>query len=148
MRIRSQSDFWCGLLFLAIGVTVMVLAQQYRVGTAARMGPGFFPILLGGLLGFLGLTLSIPALFMDGEKTPRLPLRPLAMILLGVAAFGVALEFLGFAIAVVALVLIGGLADPDLRPLESLGLALFLAVFSVGVFVALLGMPLTVWPSL
>ena len=51
-------------------------------------------------------------------------------------------------IAVVALVLIGGLADPDLRPLESLGLALFLAVFSVGVFVALLGMPLNVWPSL
>ena len=147
LRIRSQSDFWCGLLFLAIGVTVIVLAQQYRVGTAARMGPGFFPTLLGGLLGFLGLTLSIPALFMDGEKIPRLPLLPLAMILLGVAAFGVALEFLGFAIAVVALVLIGGLADPDLRPLESLGLALFLAVFSVGVFVALLGMPLTVWPS-
>ena len=71
----------------------------------------------------------------------------LALILLSIAAFGVALEFLGFALAVVALVLVGGLADPDLRPLESLGLALFLAIFSVGIFVGLLGMPLAVWPN-
>ena len=147
LRIRSQSDFWCGLFFVAIGVTVLVLAQQYRVGTAARMGPGYFPTLLGGLMAFLGLTLSVPAILADGEKIPPLPLRPLALILLSIAAFGVALEFLGFALAVVALMLVGGLADPDLRPLESLGLALFLAIFSVGIFVGLLGMPLAVWPN-
>ena len=58
MRIRSQSDFWSGVLFVAIGVTVVVLAQDYRLGTAARMGPGYFPTLLGGLLALLGLTLA------------------------------------------------------------------------------------------
>jgi hypothetical protein len=148
LHIRSQSNFWCGLLFLAIGVAVMVLAQQYRVGSAARMGPGFFPILLGGLLAFLGLILAIPALLIEGERFPTLPLRPLVMVLLSIAIFGIALEYLGFAVAVVMLVLVGGLADPDLRPVESAGLALFLAIFSVGIFVGLLGMPLPLWPSL
>jgi hypothetical protein len=62
--------------------------------------------------------------------------------------FGVALEYLGFAVAVVALVLVGAFADPELRPVEAAGVALFLAVFSVGIFVVLLGLPLNVWPSL
>jgi Tripartite tricarboxylate transporter TctB family len=148
LRIRSQSNFWCGLLFVAIGVAIMVLAREYRVGTAARMGPGYFPELLGMLLAGLGLTLTIPALFVDGEEFPRLHIRPLVMILLSIVAFGVALEYHGFVVAVVALVIIGGLADPDLRPLESAALALFLVIFSVGIFVVLLGLPLTLWPVL
>lgn len=148
MRIRAQSDFWCGLMFVALGVAVMVLAREYRIGTAARMGPGYFPMLLGGLLALLGLTLVVPALMREGEKLPRLHLRPLVMILLSIAVFGVTLEYLGFALAVAALVAVGGLADPSLRPTESAGLALFLVVFSVVIFVWLLGMPLSVWPSL
>ena len=148
MRIRSQSDFWCGLLFVAIGVTVLAAAGQYRLGTAARMGPAYFPTLLGGLLALLGLTLVIPAWFKDGEKFPRLHLRPLVMVLLSIGAFGLALEYLGFAVAVAVLVVVGGLADPDLRPIETAGLAVFLVVFSIGIFVVLLGIPLTLWPSL
>jgi len=148
VRIRSQSDFWCGLLFLAIGVAVTMLAQQYRVGSAARMGPGYFPTLLGGLLAFVGLTLSIPALLKDGDPVPRMPLRPLTMILLSIVVFGAALEYLGFVVAVAALVAVGGLADPELKPAESAGVAVFLVLFSVGIFVALLGMPLSLWPSL
>ena len=149
LRIRSQSDFWCGLLFVAIGATVLVMAGQYRLGTAARMGPAYFPTLLGGLLVFLGFTLAIlPALFKDGEKVPRLHWRPLVMVLLSIAAFGVALEYLGFAIAVAVLVVVGSLADPDLRPHETAGLAVFLVLFSIGIFVGLLGLPLNLWPSL
>ena len=147
MRIKSQSDFWSGLLFLAIGVVVVVLAQDYRMGTGARMGPGYFPTWLGGLMAFLGLTLVVPAFFVDGEKISRVPLRPLVMIVLGIAAFGVTLEYLGFAAAVVALVLVSGLADSDLRPLQSLVLAIVLAIFSVVVFVVLLGIPLNIWPD-
>jgi hypothetical protein len=148
LRIRSQRDFWCGLLFVAVGATVLVMAGQYRLGTAARMGPAYFPTLLGGLLSFLGLTLAIPALLKDGEKFPRLHWRPLVMVLLSIAAFGVALEYLGFAIAVAVLVVVGSLADPDLKPHETAGLAVFLVVFSIGLFVGLLGIPLSLWPSL
>ncbi len=148
MRIRSQMDFWCGVLFVAIGVTVAVLAQDYRLGTSARMGPGYFPTMLGGLLALLGLTLSLPALAKDGERLPAMRLRPLLMVLLGIAAFGVTLEYLGFVAAIVALVVVSGPADPDLKPLEIAGVTVFMVAFSTLVFVLLLGLPLRLWPAL
>src|SRR4051812_36237996 len=81
LRIRSQKDFWCGVIFLVIGVAFMVLARDYRFGTAARMGPGFFPTMLGGLLAALGLGLALPALLRDGDAFPRLHMRPMLMLL-------------------------------------------------------------------
>lgn len=147
MRIRSPSDFWCGLLFIAIGVAVAILAQNYRLGTAARMGPGYFPTLLGMLLALLGASLAVPAFAVDGERVQRFHLRPLLFVLLAIAAFGVALPYLGFAAAVVALVVVAGFADPDLRPLEIAGVAAFLVVFSILIFVVLLGLPIRLWPG-
>lgn len=133
---------------MAIGIAVAVLAQEYRIGTSARMGPGYFPTLLGGLMTLLGLTLTVPAFFIDGDRMPVMQLRPLAMILLGVAAFGVTLEYFGFVAAVIALVVVGGLADRDLKPLEIAGTAAFMALFSTLIFVLLLGLPLRLWPDL
>lgn len=148
MRIRSQKDFWCGVLFLAIGIAFMLIARNYRFGTAARMGPGFFPAMLGGLLAVLGLTLSIPALARDGDAFPRLHLRPLLTILIGIVIFALVLQPLGFVLSAAILVLVCGLADPELRFVESAGLAVLLTAFCVGVFVALLGLPLNLWPDL
>ena len=148
MRIRSQSDFWCGLLFVAIGVAVLVAAASTASAPPRAWGRRISRPCSAGCWLFLGLTLTIPALFKDGEKFPRLHWRPLAMVLLSIAAFGVTLEYLGFAIAVAVLVVIGGLADPDLRPIEAAGLAVFLVLFSIGIFVGLLGLPLNLWPSL
>jgi hypothetical protein len=147
LRIRAQSDFWCGLLFAAIGIATVVLAREYRMGTAARMGPGYFPTLLGYLLVFLGLTLTLPSLFMDGEKIPRVHPRPVLIILLSILVFGLVLDSIGFALSVFVLALIGTLAEPELRPRESALLALFLAAFSVVVFHSLLGLPLALWPN-
>lgn len=147
MRIRSPSDFWCGVLFIAIGVAVAILAQNYRIGTAARMGPGYFPTLLGLLMALLGASLAVPAFAVDGERVQRFHLRPLLFVLLAIAAFGVALPYLGFAAAVVVLVVVAGFADPDLRPLETAGVAAFLVVFSILIFVVLLGLPIQLWPD-
>jgi uncharacterized membrane protein YhaH (DUF805 family) len=140
-------DFWCGVLFVAIGLTVVLLAQDYRLGTSARMGPGYFPTLLGALMALLGLSLAVPALAIDGERLPRMQLRPILMVLLGIAAFGITLEYLGFVAAVIALVAVGGLADPDLKPLEIAGVAVFMVAFSTLIFVFLLGLPLRLWPA-
>ena len=148
VRIRSQSDFWCGLLFVAIGVAFMVFAREYRIGTSARMGPGYFPTLLGGLLAFLGLTIAVPALFRDGEPFPRLHWRPFLMLLVAIAVFGALLDAFGLVIALAALVIVAGLADPQLRFVETLGIAAFLIAFSIGIFVVLLGIPMTLWPNL
>ena len=136
------------MVFFAIGIAFMVIARNYRLGTAARMGPGFFPTILGGLLAGFGLLLAVPAIVRDGDAFPRLHLRPLLAILAAIVVFALLLLPLGFVLAAVALVLIGGFADPELRPVESAGLALLLAAFSVGVFVVLLGLPLNLWPNL
>jgi hypothetical protein len=148
VKIRSPSDFWCGLLLIALGVAFMAIAQRYRFGTPARMGPGFFPVMLGGLLAALGLSLTIPALFRSGPPLPTLGLRPLLVILAAIVIFALLLQPLGFVIAAIVLVVAGGFADPDLRRVESVGLALLLTAFSIGIFVFLLGLPLNLWPNL
>jgi putative tricarboxylic transport membrane protein len=148
VSIRSQKDFWCGVVFFAIGIAFLVIARNYRLGTAARMGPGFFPTILGGVLAGLGLLLAVPAIICDGDAFPRLHLRPLLTILAAIVIFALLLQPLGFVLAAVVLVLIGGFADPELRPVESAGLALLLTAFSVGIFVVLLGLPLNLWPNL
>jgi len=168
MKIRAPSDFWCGLLFVAIGVAFAVLAQNYRFGTAARMGPGYFPTLLGALMALLGLTLAVPALVhvpakwipvrrqehappdsaRDGDAMQRFHLRPFLFVLLAIAVFGLALAYLGLAAAIAALVVVGSFAEPELKPLETAGLAAFLVVFSILIFVVLLGLPIQLWPDL
>jgi putative tricarboxylic transport membrane protein len=148
VRIRSQKDFWCGAVFVAIGIAFMVIARDYRFGTAARMGPGFFPTLLGGLLAGLGLLLSIPGLVRDGDAFPKLHMRALLTILFGIVVFALLMQPLGFVLAAVILILICGFADPDLRLIESAGLAVLLTAFCVGIFVLLLGLPLSLWPDL
>jgi hypothetical protein len=148
VKIRAQGDFWCGVFFLAVGVAFAVLAQEHRVGTAARMGPGYFPTLLGGLLATLGLTLAVPALLVPGEAFPRLHFRPLLAILISIVIFALLLDPFGFIVAGAALVVIGGLADPDLRLVESIGLAIFLTAISAGLFALVLGLPLSLWPNL
>lgn len=148
MRIRSQKDFWCGVVFFAIGIAFVAIAREYRLGTAARMGPGFFPTMLGGLLAGLGLLLAVPAIVREGDTFPRLHLRPLLTILAGIVVFALLLQPLGFVLAALVLIVVSGFADPELRLVESVGLALLLTAFSVGVFVVLLGLPLSLWPDL
>jgi putative tricarboxylic transport membrane protein len=148
VRIRSPSDFWCGLLFIVVGIAFVVLARNYRLGTPARMGPGFFPTILGGILAALGLSLAIPALLRDGDRLAFPRLRPIMAILIAIIVFALLLAPLGFVIAAAALILIAGLADPELRPLENVGLTLFLIAFSVAIFVVMLGLPMNLWPDL
>ena len=148
MRIRSQSDFWCGLIFVAIGLTFVIVARNYRMGSAARMGPGYFPTWLGGLLALLGLTLTIPSFVTAGAGFPRLHVRPMLALLASITVFALALQPLGFVIALMLLVVIAGFADPELGPLRSIGLGALLTAFSVAIFYYLLRLPLPLWPSL
>jgi hypothetical protein len=147
MRIRAPRDFWSGLLFIAIALFFIAIATRYRFGTPERMGPAFFPIVVGLLLAGLGAILSGRALAFDGGPLQRMHLQPLTVTMAAVVLFGAALQWLGLVAAIVVLVVVGSYADRTARVVESIGLAAFLAVFSVAIFVWLLGLPLPVWPE-
>ena len=147
MRIRSPKDFWAGLIFVAIGAGFILLAQQYRLGDLHRMGPAMFPTLVGTLLAVLGAIIALRAFALDGDAVPRLYARPIGVTILAIVLFGVALQWLGLVAAIAALVLVGAYAARDVRLLENLALAGGLILFSVAVFVWLLGLPLPLWPN-
>jgi hypothetical protein len=147
MHIRSPKDFWSGLIFVALGAAFVGLALQYRLGDMHRIGPGFFPTLVGSLLFGLGLIVAGRALVLDGPAIERVQARPLLVSLVAITFFGLALQWLGVVAAIAVLVLVGAYASRDVRILQVLALAAFLIVFSVAIFVWLLGLPLPLWPS-
>jgi putative tricarboxylic transport membrane protein len=148
MNIRAPKDFWSGIMFIAFAVVAMLTARGYSLGSAGRMGPGYFPMLLGGALGFLGIILVARSLVVEGETIGRLRLLPLLLIALGVCLFGLAIERLGLLVALIAATSVTAFASRDSRPLEVAALALALAIFAVAVFVLALRLPLPLWPAL
>jgi hypothetical protein len=158
MKIKSQRDFWAGLLFIVAGVAFAWGAAGYDIGDGERMGPGYFPLVLGLVLAALGFFIFFASLVVeteDGEKLGAWAWRPLAFVLGANFAFGILLAGLprfgippmGMAVAVVALTFIASLAFEPFRAKETVLLALILAAGSYLVFVWLLKLDLQVWPA-
>jgi putative tricarboxylic transport membrane protein len=148
MHIRSPKDFWAGLIFIAIGTGFILLASRYRYGDMHRMGPAMFPTLVGALLAVLGAITTLRSFVLAGDPVPRFYARPIIVSLTAIVLFGIALQWLGLVAAVAVLVLVGAYAARDVRPLENIALAAAMVLFSVAVFVWLLGLPLPLWPDL
>ena len=147
MRIRNQTDFAAGILALAFGVFVAVYAAvNYKLGTAVRMGPGYFPTWIGGLVALLGAVLAVRSLRFDGPRVSGLALRPIVLVVGASILFGYALKPLGLVAATVLLVVISALGGREFRWREVLPLAVALAVFASLVFVTGLGLPFPLWP--
>ena len=147
MKIRSPKDFWAGLFFIAVALGFIALSRSYGMGNMHRMGPALFPTLVSVLLAGLGLVISARAFALDGPPVPQFHIRPIAISLIAIALFGVALAHLGLIAAIATLVLVGALASRESRPLETAGLVVVLIVFSSVVFVWLLGLPIPLWPD-
>ena len=148
MRIRAPKDFWSGLMFCGFAVVGILAARGYSLGAAGKMGPGYFPLLLGGVLALLGVVLIARSIVLDGEPLPRFHILPLAVIAVAVCLFGVLIEPFGLVIALAVLTMLSAWAGPQFRWLEAIALTAVLIVFSIGVFVYALGLSLSVWPSL
>jgi putative tricarboxylic transport membrane protein len=148
MRVRAPKDFWSGLMFIGFAGVALVAARDYSLGSAVRMGPGYFPLLLGLVLACIGGLLVVRSVAVDGAPVDRLQVRPLASIVIGVVLFGALLERLGLVVVLVAAVVVSALASRESRPVEVAALATALAFFSVAVFVYGLRLPLPLWPAL
>ena len=147
MKIKAPVDFWAGLMFIGFGIGFAAVAQNYQMGTAVRMGPAYFPTMLGGLLAVLGLAIFIQSLVIDGPKVPAFVFRPLILIIVAIVLFGILLKPLGMVIAAAVLVFIGAFGGHEFRWKEVAILYVVLALFSVFVFVKGLGLPFPVWPG-
>ena len=148
MKIRAEKDFWSGVMFLGFALVAIVAARGYSMGSGGKMGPGYFPMLLGIALAGLGALLVGRSLVIEGARLTRLQVRPTLMIVLGVILFGLMIPYLGLVIALATVTAVSAFASRESRPLEVAALAAVLAAFSVGIFVYALRLPLTVWPAL
>jgi hypothetical protein len=148
MHIRAPKDFWSGIMFLAFAATALLTARGYALGSAGRMGPGYFPAMLGWVLALVGAILVGRSFAVTGEAVARIHPVPLLAIAAGVVLFGVLIEPLGLVIALMVSTLMACLAGGQRRGLEIAALCVAMAVFSVGLFVLALRLPLPVWPSI
>ncbi len=158
MNIKSQKDFFSGLMFMGVGVAFAWGATTYNVGNGARMGPGYFPLYLGILMTILGAAITFKALVvetMGGDKIGKWAWKPLFFVILANLVFGVLLAGLpsmgvpamGLIVAIYALVFIASIAEEGWKFKATFILATILAVGSYLAFVLALKLQFPVWPA-
>jgi hypothetical protein len=140
-RLLKNRDFWSGLMFVGFGAAAMIIARDYRFGSAMRMGPGFFPTVLGGILVAFGLCI-IAAGLRTGEKLrAHLSLRALVLLPLSLVLFGLLMQWAGFVPAIVALIFLSAAAGREFRFPEVLMLTAILSAAAAALFIWGLGLP-------
>jgi hypothetical protein len=147
MRIKHPRDFLAGAMFLAFGLAAIVISAKYPLGTAARMGPGYFPRILGILLVALGTLISVRALFLEGQRIAKSMWKPLLLVLGSVTLFALLLPRSGLVVATLALILTASWASHEFTWRASMLSGVLLAALSVMVFHFALGLPFTLWPT-
>lgn len=145
--IRNPKDFWSGMLFISTGIATIVLGSRYALGTAARMGPGYFPRILGMLLVGLGAILAIRGVRTRGAPIPAFRWRPTLIVLGSVVLFGAIVRPVGVALSTVVLIVAASAASHEFRPREAVVAGMLLAALAVGVFVVGLQLQLPIWPA-
>ncbi|MFO1398403.1 MAG: tripartite tricarboxylate transporter TctB family protein [Burkholderiales bacterium] len=145
--IRSPKDFWAGILFIAFGAAAIGIAVNYPVGTAGRMGPGYFPRGLGILLILIGGILAVKAMRMPGPALGFGDLRPLVIVLGSIALFGLVAPYFGMVVATVVLIMVSSFASHEFHLKTAIISAILLAIFAVVAFGYGLNLQLPLWPA-
>jgi hypothetical protein len=148
-ELLDNKDFLAGLMLVAVGAAAVLIARNYAFGTSLRMGPGYFPTVLGGVLILFGIYLVLVGLRSRAPAPSQSrhnehqawPLRPLVILPLALVLFGVLMSHAGFVPALLVLIFSSALASPQFRLLEVLILSAVLVALSVVIFVWGLGLP-------
>lgn len=142
--IRSSKDFWTGLIYVFFGSSALIIARQYDYGTATKMGPSYFPSILGGLLILIGFISLIRSFTKEGSPIKGITIKGLGLVVLSTVLFGLLVRGAGLVVALPVLILVSASASKDFRWIPSLLMALGLTVFCILVFLKGLGIPLPI----
>ena len=141
MTLGLSKDVWAGAMLIAIGTAAMLIARNYPFGTALRMGPGYFPMILGGLLTLFGLFILACGLRSRERIAGSFSLRALIILPISLLLFGVLMEHGGFVPAMIVLIFGSATAAAEFKFIEALLFSLALTALSVVIFVWGLGLP-------
>jgi Tripartite tricarboxylate transporter TctB family len=149
VSVKASRDFFAGVVFVAFGALFALGSLSYRMGTAARMGPGYFPLVLGCLLAALGAAVLFRGLAFSDRSGPveRLHGKPMLFVLAPLAAFALLLKPAGLVVSVAVLVVGSSLGSHDFKLRESIVNTAALLLLTVAIFVWGLGMQIPLWPS-
>lgn len=147
--IKNPRDFWAGIMFIAIGGMFAGVSLTYKLGTAARMGPGYFPFVLGGLLMVLGLVIMLTAFSAKNAGPPveKFYWKPNFWVLGSIVLFGLTLKLAGALLSGIVLIILSGLGSHEFRLRDVVLLGIALTIFCAAVFVWGLGLPIPLCPA-
>jgi hypothetical protein len=141
---RNPKDFWTGLIYICFGSSAILIARDYGMGTAVKMGPAYFPTILGGLLVGIGVISVIRSFVVPGALIGAFAFKGLILVSVSVLLFGLVVRGAGLAVAIPLLVIISARASSRFRWRATLIMAAGLTIFCVLVFVKGLGIPLPI----
>ena len=141
VELRDNQDFWAGVMLLAIGVVAIAVARGYPFGTALRMGPGYFPTVLGGVVALFGLWLVVRSFRSTERIGPGWSLRALVVIPVMIVLFGILMTYAGFVPALAVLIFGSALASSEFKLIEVTLLTIGLTFGCIVVFIWGLGLP-------
>jgi len=149
VKLKNPKDFWSGVMFAVTGFAFAIIVKvfEYPMGTSSRMGPGYFPFVLGLMMAALGVLIIVQSLATTSEPIAKFAWRPLIWVLGAFVIFGLTAKWAGLVIAIVLLVVISSYGGHEFKWKEALISSLILAASSVGVFVYGLKLPFPIWPE-
>ena len=150
MKIKSQRDFWSGLMFLVVGAAFAVGATNYSMGTSARPGAGYFPLILSVILTIMGAVVLFEALTIeteDGEPIGAIAWRPLIVVVLAITVFAILLPRMGMIVTVPILIIIVSFAGDEFGWIGVIVSSVVLTAFSWLIFIKGLGLTIPLLPA-
>ena len=141
VELRNNKRFLSGLMFLGIGAVAIYIAQDYPMGSALRMGPGYFPIVLGGIIGLFGIYELIIGVLKPDAVKGNWSLRALIILPISAVIFGILMEHAGFIPALIVLVFVSASAGSEFKLWEVAALSVGLLIGCTALFIYGLGLP-------
>lgn len=150
MKIKSEKDFWSGMMFLVVGVVFAVGATNYSMGTGARPGPGYFPLILSVILAIFGVVMLFKALTIEtegGDKIGDIAWRPLLVVVGSITVFGLLITRMGMFVAVPVLIVMVSFAGDEFKWKGVVAASVVLTFFTWLVFIKGLSLTIPMWPT-